>query len=66
MIKAGKAAFHQAHAVLLSTAAGVIAVLALFTLTGYRNQSGSPATQEILGGQCNVGKRVTIECTLKR
>ena len=42
LIEAGKVAFSQAHAVLLMTAAGVIAMLAVvvfFTLAGYRNSS---------------------------
>lgn len=42
LIAAGKVAFTQAHAVLLTTAAGVIATLAVvvfFTLAGYRGSS---------------------------
>lgn len=43
LIEAGKAAFTQTHAILLTTSAVVIAALAVvvfFTLAGYRNSSG--------------------------
>ncbi|MBT3070662.1 hypothetical protein KKP04_07260 [Rhodomicrobium sp. Az07] len=42
LIEAGKAAFTQTHTVLLTTAAGVIAMLAVvvfLTLAGYRSLS---------------------------